>query len=753
MGDEASADPPPARDGESAGARPVASDQQSERSPELNAQDEKGDRDPHFGKEPDAAERAVPRIARTLGNAYHFGGGSSGDGPAAYGDNATALSVTLATAPEGAKFWLEPIGADFLAAALETYVRTGVEHDIDRVLRTQGLAYLAGDSGTGRRTVALAALSRANPGSVVTELHAIRGSTLEDLAQQSDFRSEPGCWLVRWDGLPDRIVLASLAGLAKRLKSHLVVIGGPDEQNRELSRYLVDHRGSDPVTVFLAHLSAQLCAESTCLPGCAAPGDCAGQCITMLIEQCADADLASELATVRQPYLLVGLARAVAGARPASAAEVRDRVRVSMPTVRPLAAHLLRGAAKADDVVEPDPRRGHDPAVTFRRCFRIAYALMSNCPIGLVAEAAKQLVTIMLPEATADDENALRRTWDEFGFMVDELVPAEMRSDTMPEDAESNGDAGRMAWLADNRLMGSVLDVAWNDYPHGQDGLMRWLEELGSHGSPLVRQRAAIAAGFLASFDFERVYYGLLGHWATSQRYQRRHAAGLAMAFSVLNPAIAFRVQNRVYRWAHDEEFASPRLRDTALRAHVAGMATQLPVRHVLDDLREIAKHDSHKNSRMIGMSVEEITNLSTVDTVLAELAKWQDSDALLALHSARSVLALMGKEDAVDDRAWPLLLRWVGHDSDRRTRLIAVLEHSLLRQETSFRSWQALGGWLAAEGDSELTEVLFAVLTELLTPHVLQVRARFYLDRVWRPLMPLNPALDRIGELVEVAA
>jgi hypothetical protein len=717
--------------------------------PKTNGRDDRADA--NFGKAPEAAERSVPKIARMLGNAYNFVGGGSSGGPVAYGDNATAFAVTLATAPEGAKFWLAPIDDDQLADTIDTYVRTGVEDELDTVLRMQSLAYLSGESGTGRRTVALAALRRVNKSAPVAELHALRGSTLEDLAQHADFRSEPGCWLVRWDEVPDRIVLASLAGLAQRLGSYLVITGSPNEQNGELSRYLVDHRRGDSAAMFLAHLRSHLCAEGTCLDGCATPGRCGGRCIEQLLERCAKTpEIAEKLHRVRYPYLLVGAVRGVVRRRPASVEQVCQALDVSAPDVRPLAVRLLRGTSLIGDEVRPDPRRGHDPALTFRRCFRIAYALMSGCPIGLVAEIARDLIEIMLPPELTDDRgDALRPTWDEFGFIVDELVPTEMRSDTVPPDAEPTGDAGRMAWLADIQLMGTILDVAWNDYPHGQHGMLRWLEGLGSHGSPLVHQRAAIAAGLLASFDFENVYHGLIQEWATSKSFQRRHAAGLAMAFGVRNPAIAARIQERVYDWARGGDVDSPWLRDTALRAHLAGLANELPVRHVLDDLQEIAKSETHQHSTMVGMTIESVADLSTMDFVVTELTEWLDINALLALHSSRAVLALMGKEIDVDGRPRPLLLHWAAAP-EPRTRLGVVLGRTLLRPETSFEAWQQLGGWIAIEGDATLTEVLFALLTELCRQPALRSRARFYLANMWRRLMPLNPSLDVLSRLVE---
>jgi hypothetical protein len=174
--------------------------------PSLDGKGASDSSNPHMDKEPDAAERSVPRIARDLGSAYHFDS-VTGNGPSAYGDGATAVSVTLATLPEGAKFWLEEVDAVRLGAAADTYVATGIEERLDATLRSEGLVYLSGESGTGRFTAALAALRRVGSGARIAELHRVPGSTMMDLAQQGDLRTPSVCWVVRWETVPDRILL------------------------------------------------------------------------------------------------------------------------------------------------------------------------------------------------------------------------------------------------------------------------------------------------------------------------------------------------------------------------------------------------------------------------------------------------------------------------------------------------------------------------------------------------------------------
>ncbi len=103
-------------------------------------------------------------------------------------------------------------------------------------------------------------------------------------------------------------------------------------------------------------------------------------------------------------------------------------------------------------------------------------------------------------------------------------------------------------------LVRAVLDIVWHEYDLLAAALLDWLYEAGEDDDPGVRLRAALAAGYLAQYDFATVRERLLHPWAlgTSQTSQAAaDALGLAACLDATD-ALALAL---VDLWVDDPDY------------------------------------------------------------------------------------------------------------------------------------------------------------------------------------------------------
>ncbi|GAA2591654.1 hypothetical protein GCM10010435_82960 [Winogradskya consettensis] len=109
-----------------------------------------------------------------------------------------------------------------------------------------------------------------------------------------------------------------------------------------------------------------------------------------------------------------------------------------------------------------------------------------------------------------------------------------------------------------------MLKVLWFDFPYLQEIYLGWLTELVGKSDPYVRDRAAIAVGVLAEYDFDFIRSRILHGWAASDDHRSRRAAGIALRAPALHPELTSIVWELLEKWAGPEASADPRFRMTA---------------------------------------------------------------------------------------------------------------------------------------------------------------------------------------------
>ncbi|GAA4204520.1 hypothetical protein [Actinocatenispora rupis] len=680
------------------------------------------------------AERSVDdQVVRALGASYGFRK-LANRGATAIGDNSSAIQVSAAM-PE--PFTTNRVDATVLAAERARYVPTSRDGWIDRALRARHLVYLSGSPGTGRGMTARAALHRARPEAGIAEVYLRDGGTLGDLAtlaedsRQSDVE---GLLIHCPVGVVDSAHLGSLARVAQSHSVYVAVVGEQDESRRDGAHYQVPHDPPAPMAVFervLRHAARAAGAEVVI-----------GLCVN-------DEVLSTRVAALRRTGEISALVERIVDQRPSTPVELRKVLRDEAPLSLRRTAHDLLTDARPSSSTEPGTRTSHpDQGLTYRRCFRLAYALMNGCRISVAADAARTLcATMQVPDPAPMDPESSHRSWDGFGLCLADLVP-----DTLGLTGEEvRIGSGRKCQLTDDGLLPALLDVAWNDYPDSQENLLSWLKAMVVElDDKLIRQRVSVAAAMFALFDYDRVF-PLLNDWASSAFPQRRQVAGLTLALLARNSDRAATVRRLIHDWVHSR---FSRLRDTALRTYVAGLTTVVSVERVVADLGVIAGHASHRNSPVIAMVADQTAQPSTMHTILSALHTWQRRGGDAAVHAVRTALRLAGERDDESERGLPVVVRWIGTDPDRRAAFVSVFGPTLAHIKTAHDGWRRVGSWLsAADGDEDGARVVLEVLRDLVSIDALRGRAEFHLRHAWRTSMPFNPLLDEVAAMVGVQA
>lgn len=674
-----------------------------------------------FADAPNYAERAVPeRIASALG-AYGIGSLES-RGTTAIGNGALAIGLSLPTTKTVPAFWTEP--CDHLDSG--TYVASPTDAELDRMLATQHLAYLSGRAGTGRHTTAVGALLRRPGIAQVRDLFHAPGARLAELPHQPNLVEPHTGYIVRTPPTPvQRLELLAIDALTRHIGSAVIVIGQGEEQREKLSRFLVPHRPPDTASIFLAQLRHRLAEGAPCDHHCSA-ADCHGQCADMCMRLCREDDALTEhLSGLDQPHQATRLAIDVAAARPTTREQLQLLLADQEAALRDTAAELLRVADESAQSVTTT--RTRTPTATYIRCFRLAYAIMAECPVSLAADLGAALLLIMEPvEPHTEDELAVRRPWDGFGLALDDTVPEEMRG-RPTELSTVTAPTGRIAWLRERRLMRALLDVAWNDYPASQGGLLTWLIALGDHPVPVVRQRAALAAAVFAEYDTEQVMVRVFRNWASSGTAHRRQAAALGLVQAARTQILHATIVEEIHHWARDRHL---RTQDTAARAYLTGLARTLPARSVLDDLHAIGRSHGHRSNPVVAMAIDALATESNIAGIVTAIARWHESGHdELAVHAVRATVELAARDGGETSGGWPLLLCCVRDEPESRPAVASLLAAGVRAPESGYAMCRSVAEWAAAaDGFRRMSDVFHEVLTEAWQSPQDSARARFYL-------------------------
>nr|MDT0659128.1 hypothetical protein [Micromonospora sp. DSM 115978] len=657
-------------------------------------------------------------------------------GPGIYGDQATFNYFNGSGRPAALPIVRR---LDGISELLDLYAASGVDAELDGLLRRNPTGCLTGLVNTGRFSTACAALGRRHGPERVAELLLPAGIGPEEIHRHKDLIEQDHGYVLRLVSGGYIEVLRQLADLFRRRASSLLLVREANPGNYLRHSAEVTHQIAPPEEVFRRHLRRGL-VKLTGWPVEATDHE-VDRYLRQVIRQPSIPESGQDLrdlhGVLRETYgprEAKAIAEAIVKRHPAGAAELEEILELSQPRRRQRAAEILRVA----EANQRPPRR----ADQHERAFRLAYAVFHRHPMNHVFEAADRLLERI-------DDKAKRPDWGRMALQhpVSHLLGPlnrDWQEGQQTPDATAGGGSGRSttrtAWLRDPGLRGAVIDVAWHEFDSTRPAILDWLNDLVGSVEPPDRRAAAETAGVLAHHDFERVCERLIDGWAGSPRWSLRQAAAWALVLAHKGGRVAPAVRSRIRDWAHGERNYQ---RDTAARIYASGL--QQPVLDwSLADLRRIAEdrmqqrptRDARRHQLLFPVSeslvAEGINQLYAEDRagrIIRELAAWT-GHRTLRRHAAAALLALNWRT-AEKERTTPeLMVRLIAKDVDTR-KLARVWGSALLDSTTAVAAWRAFLGWLGhADLDEGMRLPIGELVAELTASPPLHRRMRFYVLR-----------------------
>ncbi len=340
--------------------------------------------------------------------------------------------------------------------------------------------------------------------------------------------------------------------------------------------------------------------------------------------------------------------------------------------------------------------------------FRIALAVLNDCPVNVVAEAAEDLAGRILKARSP------RR-------MPDRPVFARHREDYVANSRASvkSGSVkyidatipANMAAYDDDRLPLAVLRQAWAAH-NLRDPLLSWLDFLSNDRRPLVFVRVALTIGLLTSWDFTYTFNARIHPWAMSKDSGRRWYAAVALNEASRNDDVLPAVREALEDWCEHGKFAQRWTGAVSLGGDL-GLADP---EKALKELRKLGCWKDGKIARQVTWAAAGIFVLGGVEPVIKTLGDWLDDDRrdvrYLGLNTVQ-FLAYMRVSEAeefeltatgtglwtrlANRSRWPLLVALADEDPallDPLADLVWRLARSAWAQEASTLS---LKRWMRA--------------------------------------------------------
>lgn len=276
--------------------------------------------------------------------------------------------------------------------------------------------------------------------------------------------------------------------------------------------------------------------------------------------------------------------------------------------------------------------------------FRIALAVLNDCPVNVVAEAAEDLAVRILKARSP------RR-------MPDRPVFARHREDYVANSRASvkrgwvrYSDATipvSMAAYDDARLPLAVLRQAWAAH-NLRDPLLSWLESLSDDPRPLVYVPVTLTIGLLTSWDFTFTFHERIELWAASEDSGRRWNAAVALNVASRSDEVRPVVHAVLESWREHGEFAQ---RWTAAVALGYDLGLENPGK-ALNELRKLGCWKDGELAQEASLAAAGIFVLGGVRPVMDKLSGWLDDDRrdvrYLGLNTVQ-ILAYMKVSSAED--------------------------------------------------------------------------------------------------------
>lgn len=680
---------------------------------------------------PDPLERTIPKeFARMLSgeSSYSFEELRS-QGAAAFGPNASALSVQINSSSSPEPFWVQQRDSEQVKDALRRHTEAESDEHLSHHVTEVGLACLAGVKGTGRMSSAIVALARRFG---VDGVHEIVPSQPGELNLETVIRQpqiiEKGCgYLLNLsEASLDWSEVETLSKILQHQGSGMVVLVSGGE-HLGLGRFVVRQITPLASRIFWRQLESQT-EGRPCAVDCQPCQERSGTCRDRLLRLCRDsALLMKELSSGGAPALAVDLATRIASRWPRTTADLGEALSDRWLHKLARARELLA----VESSLNPIERRRNE----HQRAYRIAYAVFVNCPLTLVSDAANMLVAAQKTSEDSDDNQ------HGFGEAVSNLVPESMRGTNRDLASEE------LASFNEEDMFWALLEVAWKDYSNGREVLLEWLDMLVRDSRARMRQRAAATAAYFAGFAPELVFSRLIDKWSKSWFGRSRQAAGLALVVAMRDHRSIRYASQRISRWS----LCNNGLRlDTLARAYVSGLGEYQPTQRAMRHIERVARNDD-RCWLSVGPAMAQLFAMEPTGVVMKQLEWVSGKNPQLALHAAVTMPLVADLHVTDGNGTTPALLQWMSDDEGRRADLVKLWRHSLIVPRTATRAWRILGAWvMVALFDEVLSNRVLALMSEICRDSVFQVRLKFYMNRMWTLPRQDSALVRRLAALTE---
>lgn len=259
-----------------------------------------------------------------------------------------------------------------------------------------------------------------------------------------------------------------------------------------------------------------------------------------------------------------------------------------------------------------------------------------------------------------------------------------------------------------------VLEWVWREQDAVRPILLTWLRTLAEDRNPVLRARAAVVIGVLASWDFDTIRREVLGPLADTRLSWQREVAAAALGVAATAPRTRAMVVGMLDDWpSHTLHPGRVRVATRAWGRAVGAADPAVALTH----LRDLAETDDPWFSLLIGRSVVELfegpdTQLQPSDgdwspgpiDVLDALGQWtaRSGGPELRRSGLLCFLLLMHAEvpGIPDAPTWPHLLLLGDRDERVLSRAATLLHGALNARYVSAAALEALRTWVAAADD-----------------------------------------------------
>jgi hypothetical protein len=467
-----------------------------------------------------------------------------GDGPVAAGD------ITIYQYNRFRRISMPgPFTAEDVARLRAVHLPVAAQAELSRRLREHRVQLLRGRAGSGRRTTAILTLDDLGwPVEILDNVEVFDDEVVVDLElrRRRGYVVDVLGWPV---GQPSQSLFASLRKRAEEVDACLILLVDEAVMVHEALRayFVVEYQPPPGEKLLTAYLRKLVSSDEMASLGPKLKGD-----LRPLLDQ----KLGGAYVLADVPRLANQLAVLAKG---------HTDERELLKTLRSERRTAVQAWLERPTTLEPVAVGDAPQSTLWDRAFVLAAAVLDRFPIDRVVAAADRLAVLIYgveaPGASPPPRPAFHNRVRSCGDWLTVVETGYIRG--LPGQSRT-----RRVRMRSNVLPEMVLDIAWRDFDALHEPLARWLRELASSQSPLVRERAAFAVSVLAGYDFDHVERTILRRWAASGHAGPQRAAAQALARApVIDGRVATAVRRTIRDWA-----GNSRRRHAALLACSSGI-------------------------------------------------------------------------------------------------------------------------------------------------------------------------------------